>query len=142
MKKRYKKQQGFTLLMVIFLLVIMGGALGLLSNLVSNQSKGTTSVIMRSQAHYAAFAALEWAAHEAVNGQWCTSSTSSTLEFPSHEGTINSFSVALTCTKTSHTEESSFNFFDIKAIASSGNYGEITYARKELRMLISDGAAL
>ncbi|MGK0673785.1 MAG: hypothetical protein ABWU16_03890 [Halothiobacillaceae bacterium] len=82
-----KDSQGFSIIMVIFVLVVLAGLGVVMAQLATTQHLGLIMAQDGRQAYYAARAGLEWGRRRAQDGH-CTSSTTFNVE---------SFSVTVQC---------------------------------------------
>lgn len=64
--KSPKQQQGFTLVAVIFLVIVLGGALAIMATLSSQSTGQFTQNLLQSRARFAAQAGLEWGTQQLV----------------------------------------------------------------------------
>lgn len=99
--KKPKPSQGMALVAVVFLMVIMSGAVLMMSRLSDMQNAERTLEILSVRAQSAAQAGLEWAVWKIDNAAACVTSPSS---LSLSEADLVGFTVSVTCTSTSYTE--------------------------------------
>lgn len=123
--KRPVHQQGFTLVAVIFLIIVIGGALTLLATLSSQSSHQITQNLLHSQARYAALAGLEWGKQQLVStsnpSTLCGSTSLNTLvKVPAYAN----IRVTLSCLARPY---ASTGLFELTAAAEYGRLGDADY---------------
>jgi MSHA biogenesis protein MshP len=128
------RQQGFSLVAAIFLLVVLAG-LGVYAVKVSvMQQQTVTSALRAAQAFHAARSAVAWASYRAVNAGWCANQT-----LGLNEGGTAGFSVTVQCTQSMHIEgTSTVRVFIIDVRAEAGSYGGPDYVSRRLQAKITD----
>ncbi len=132
----HRKQSGFSLIPALFLLVVLA-ALGAAAARLSAIEHQTAVLAMQgSRAYAAAQAGIEWSAYQALVNSSCGSATLSLTE-----GGLVGFSVATTCTGTTHTEGSATtSVYVLEAFASSGIYGTPDYVSRRIRATVTDAS--
>ncbi len=127
------KQRGFTLVMAIFMVVVLG-LLGTYMLRLSGVQYATGSYALQSaRAYQAGKAGLGWATaminNEAVAGQGCTTVNNKILTLPAIPG----FTVTLTCEGKAYTEGSdAYYIYRITAHSEFGDYNSADYVSREL----------
>ncbi|PTY38642.1 hypothetical protein BGP77_10690 [Saccharospirillum sp. MSK14-1] len=127
-----KHQQGFTLVAVIFLIVVLGGALTLMATLSSQSSGQFTQNLLQSRARYAALAGLEWGTQQLViasnpgnRTNTCNGSLqTNALPVPAYANVT----VSLSCVQRQY---GSTRLFDLTARAEYGQIGNADYVWTE-----------
>ena len=131
------QSRGFALVPALFLVVVLG-ALGIVAVRVgSGQQQAVTMGLMQARAMAAARAGVEWGAYQALKqpGSSCAASTTLSLT----EASLNGFAVTVTCAATLFTNgASSSNSYVIRAVASSGSYGQPGYVRRVVSSTFTD----
>lgn len=132
----HRRQSGFSLIPALFLLVVLA-ALGAAAVRLSAIEHQTVVLAMQSSRAYAAAqAGIEWSAYQALVNGSCGSSTLSLTE-----GGLAGFSVATTCTGTTHTEGSAtVSVYVLEAFARSGVYGAPDYVSRRIRATVTDAS--
>jgi MSHA biogenesis protein MshP len=129
---------GFSLITVLFLLVVVTGIGGYLVNLSVTQHLGSALAGQESRAYYAALSGLEWAAYEISND----------VDDPPDcpvVGTsfaVEGFSVRLTACSRDYpiTEVSGDDYalYDVTVEAVSGTFGDWDYTRRAVRATLGE----
>lgn len=134
MRSPATKQDGFSLVSAVFLLVVLAG-LGVYAVRINTlQQQTVTAGLRAAQAYQAARAGIAWAAYRAVNAGECSSSTLNLTE-----GATAGFRVTVQCMQRAHTEGSStVNVFVFDARAESGTYGGPDYVSRRVQTKITD----
>lgn len=129
-----RRQTGMSLIPALFLLIVLAG-LGAVAVRLSGTQHQTTALAMQSaRAYAAAQAGIDWAAYQALTNNSC-SNASLTLT----EAGLSGFSVATTCTSTTHTEgANTVSVYVIDAFAQSGSYGTPDYVSRRIRASVTD----
>jgi MSHA biogenesis protein MshP len=118
----------------IFLVVVLAGLGAFAVRLTQLQQQTVNSALLVSQAFHAAKSGVSWAAHRALNGGWCATTTLALTE----SGTAG-FSVDVACTHSAHIEGgTTIDVFTIDVLAESGSYGEADYVSRRLQAKIMD----
>jgi MSHA biogenesis protein MshP len=129
------RQQGFSLVSAIFLLVVLAG-LGVYAVRMNTMQQQTVTAGLRgAQAYQAARTGVQWGAYRALTAGSCAASTTLSLS----EGAANGFRVTVLCTQRNHTEGTGTVHvyqFDVKA--EGGTYGGPDYVSRRLQTKITD----
>ena len=129
-------QQGFTLVVAIFILVIASMmSLFIISTTVTQQSTSTYA-LQGARAYRAAQSGLQWAVRRAVtvDDQWAAVCTGANNNF-----VVNDFNVSVTCTFAQHTEGGvNFCTFQISSVAVMGILGSADFFQRRLQVVISE----
>lgn len=123
-----RSQQGFSMITVIFLLVVLTGLGTVILQVGTTQHMGMAMALEGRQAYYAARAGLEWGRHVLINSDICNAST--TLD-------VAGYSVTLECTKktTVPVKEGDQQYTPYNlATTASKNIGAADEVRRELIM--------
>ena len=138
-----KKQQGFALVMAIFILVIMG-TLGLFLARISGVQQTTVIYSMLgARAYHAAQTGIEWGSYQALNtppGTMCGAGVPITTNFTLTNGALAGFSIGVVCSYTTHTEGGNppYNVFVLTSTALTGVFGSPDYASRTVRSTVTD----
>ena len=129
------RQQGFSLVAAIFLLVVLASLGAVAVRISTAQSSGVSQSLRSTQALHAANSGAAWAAHRAIGGN-CSSQTTTLTE----AGTAG-FLVTTNCSQTSHTEGlATTNIYIIDVLAQAGQYGTADYVSRRLQIKIADSS--
>lgn len=129
-----RRQRGTSLIVAVFLLVVLAGLGAFAVRLTLMQQQTVNSALLASQAFHAAKSGISWAAHRALNGGWCASTSLSLTE-----AGAAGFSVDVACSQSTHVEGGiTIDVFTINVLAESGNYGEPDYVSRRLQAKIMD----
>ncbi len=132
-----KRNRGFTLVVVLFILTVLvtlGAHMGTLS---SAQHRSALSSLLGMRAHFAARSGLEWAIQDIVNNAGAGINCAGTTFFLSG-GATTGFNIAITCTTESVVEgASTYGMWRITATASFGAAGDADYASRTLMATIA-----
>ncbi len=136
MKLFRKAQQGFSIIMVVILIVLFALIGGYMATLVGVGSINTTTSVGSMQAWFAARSGIEWAVRDLIVGSGACSAPTINLS----GGGTNGFSVVLTCTASSFTEAGigAYNVYALTSKASRGSPGDIAYVARQLNVSITD----
>jgi MSHA biogenesis protein MshP len=128
MKPR-RRESGFALVVVIFILVILASAGGAMLNIASTHQASATMALLGTKAYHAARSGTEWALHQAANGGGCPAAT-----FSLTEGGAAGFDVEVTCTSSTHVEgATSISTLHIASLARYGSFGDRDYVSRTLK---------
>ncbi len=132
---RGRSDSGFGLMAALFLLLVLSAAAAFMLNL-SGVSRTTVNLsIHGSHAYWAVRAGVEWGIYDLATNGTCFAPTTLNLT----QGGFAGFDVDVTCTSTDHTEATTTStVYQIVAISESGAYGDAEYARRRLRVTITD----
>ena len=128
------KQQGFSIVMAIFILVVLG-LLGSYMVRLSGVQQATSSYALQgAKAYQAAKAGLGWAIATINSGGGCVAVNAQVLSFPDLTG----FTVNLVFTKSPSYVEGSDTYciYTINARSEFGAYGSADYVSRELEVSI------
>ena len=132
---RASGMRGFGLISALFLLLVLSAAAAFMLNLSGVQRSTVNLAIQRAHALQAARSGIEWGIWQLANNPTCFVATNLGLT----EGGLSGFTVNVTCTSTDHTEAmTNSSVYQIVSIAKQGTYGDPDYARRRLRVTISD----
>jgi MSHA biogenesis protein MshP len=128
------RQQGFSMVMAIFILVVMGLLGGYMVRLSGVQQMTVSYALQGSRAYLAAKAGLEWAIARISNGGSCTDVNAQTaMTFAD----INGFTVKLTCSASTYTEGNKTPVvYQINSLGQYGSYTSADYVSRQLNVSI------
>jgi MSHA biogenesis protein MshP len=125
-------QRGASLIVAVFLLVVLAGLGAFAVRLSLMQQQTVNSALLASQAFHAARSGVAWAAHRALNGGWCASSS-----FSLTEAGAAGFDIDVVCVQSTHVEGgSTIDVYTIDVLAQSGSYGAPDYVSRRLQAKI------
>ena len=133
-----KLQTGFSIVSAIFLLVVLS-FLGLaMVTFSTNQQQSDALDVMGSRAYQAARTGMEWGAYQVLrNGGSCAAN--STL--PALAGTLNGFSVTVSCTASAASEvnaaSGTVTVYALTSIATRGTAGLPDYVERQIQVSIA-----
>lgn len=134
---RNSKQNGFSLVIAIFLIVVLGGISVVISRIFTMQQQSSTLDEEGSMAYHAARAGIEWAVYRALVDSSCVAGPSLfslALTVPATSNTPASsvnYDVAVACAQTSATEGSTaINVFQITSTAGNRSNGNFRVERR------------
>lgn len=134
--KRFK-QDGFSLITALFILVILAAVSGF-SVSIAGMIHSTTSLVQQGEvAFFAARSGLEWGLFKVSNNPAaCPATTTLTLS----QGVLDNFTVQVTCSAASVTEGSAtFNIFTLNSLAERGSFGNGDYISREMQVTTTLG---
>lgn len=128
------RQQGFSLVPALFLLIVLAGLGAVAVRLTAVQQQTTVLAIQGARAYAAARAGVETAIYDALVNGSCGNQTIALTE-----GGLAGFTVDLACTSSSHNEGGgTTTIFVIDAFARAGSYGSPDYVSRRLRSKVTD----
>jgi MSHA biogenesis protein MshP len=136
MKILKKAQHGFSVIMVVVLIVLFALIGGYMATLTSVGSINTTVSASSMQAWFAARSGIEWAVRDLIHGSKSCSAPTINLS----GGNTNGFTVVITCSPASFTEVGigTYNVYQLTARATKGAPGDIAYVSRQLDVSITD----
>jgi MSHA biogenesis protein MshP len=132
------RTRGFALVPALFLLVVLGALAMVAVRVGSGQQHTVTMSLMQARALAAARSGIEWGANQALPpNSSCAASTTLNLT----EAALKGFTVVVTCTSTAFANGAGTNqSYVIKAIATSGTYGQPGYVRRIISTTFTDAS--
>jgi MSHA biogenesis protein MshP len=121
------KQRGFSLIMAIFLIVVLGGIAVFIGRVSTLQHHSSALDEEGAMAYRAARAGIEWGVYQAVRGvNYCASSPDSTqfvlpLAVPTIPASTVNYTVTVACTLKTATEGSTANNVNVYQITATAN---------------------
>ena len=126
------KQQGFTLVTAIFILIVLALLGSYMVRLSATQRQTTIYAIQGARAYQAARAGIEWAvARIGIDGT-CSAVNGTGMTFSGLDG----FSVTLTCGLQSFTEVNNVDFFTVTSTSEFGSYTGAEYIYRQLQITL------
>lgn len=120
-------QRGFSIITAIFLLVVLAFLGVAMVTFSTSQHQSSAMDVMGSRAYQAARAGVEWAAFQVVTGAGCPAST----VLPALGGTLQPFTVTITCGASAVAGDSITNVFVVNSTArTDGNPGDAGYIER------------
>lgn len=129
-----KRQQGFSIVMAIFILVVLGLLGGYMLRFSGVQLSTFNAALLGARAYQAAHAGIEWSMARIENGGTCTEINAQTaMTFIGLEG----FSVRLNCSSQSFSEaDKTLGVYRISALSQFGAYSGNDYAARQLEVTL------
>ncbi len=131
------RQQGFSLVVAIFIILILATLLGYAVNIGQSQSRATLWSLLGARAEQAARSGLEWGHLRALSDGSCAAFPA-TLNFP--DPVLSGYQVQVSCSTsgTVHREGSTdMIMFQITALAEFGQLSRSDYVSRRLRSTVS-----
>lgn len=115
-----RRQQGFGLVAALFVIIVITLVIAAMARLSTTQHGSNSLALQQARAYQAARAGLEWGISRAVNAGSCSNSGVSMAG-----GGLSEFTVSLTCSSTSYTDDdgSAFRLCQLSASAQNGSPG-------------------
>ena len=141
MIRKIFRQRGFSLVTALFLLVVLAMLMGYLVNLSGVQHATVVMSVQGARALQAARSGLEYGVYQALNG---SCNASETVSFTASEPALQTFTVTLSCSSSSHVEgTSTVNYYELTALAESGSYNigpnaNPDYVSRQIRVTVSN----
>ena len=128
------REQGFSLVAAIFLLVVLAGLGAYAVRLNTLQQQTVTAGLRAAQAFEAARTGAAWAAYRAVSLGACAAGTLNLTE-----GASAGFRVSVQCTQSTHVEgATTVRVFVLDVRAEAGAYGGPDYVSRRLQTKVTD----
>ncbi|MGZ5052769.1 MAG: hypothetical protein ACXWF8_17315 [Methylobacter sp.] len=130
-----RKQNGFSLVIAIFLIVVLGGIAVIISWVSTMQHQSSALDEEGSMAYQAARSGIEWGVYQAVINSSCVAGPSTfslalTVPTTPAASTVN-YNVSVACTQTSATEGTTvINIFQITSTARNASNGNFAVERQ------------
>jgi len=137
-----KNNNGFALIAVIFLMVIMAGAVLMMGRLSDMQQAERNLEVLGARANSAAKSALQWAVYRLSDNDayFCNTATTSVTAptWTLDEGSLKGFDVTLTCNKTEFAQGlTTITTYALTAAASYNTYdGDAEYVYRKVSAVI------
>lgn len=130
------RQQGFSIVMAIFILVVVGLLGGYMLRMGGVQISTVNQSLLGARAYQAAHAGIEWGIARISNGGNCTDINAQTaLTFSGLEG----FTVRMNCSSQSYSEaDRTPTVYRISALSQFGSYSSSDYVAREIEVSIVD----
>jgi len=140
-----KRQAGFSIVMAIFILVVLGLLGGYMVKLSGVQHATSTFAIQGARTYQAARAGIEWGVYRVTQASWVGSETiSSSSDYLSG---FDGFTIEVTSTRSSAYNEGDLNsngdltdddfyVYSITSKANYGNYSDSNYSYREIEVSI------
>jgi len=145
----FKRQQGFSLISAIFVLIVLAG-LGTYMLTIGGTSRATSSAALQgARAYQAARSGIDWAvflisqANDPLNQTAARNVCSNIINansFTHNAVGLTNFTVNTNCSFTAHSEQGSDNItvYTITSIArAGGNYGDLDFVQRRITATIS-----
>lgn len=130
-----KTQRGFSIVMAIFVLVVLGLLGSYMVRMAGVQLSTFNQTLLGARAYQAAHAGIEWGIARISNGGNCADINAQTAM--SFSG-LNGFSVRLSCSNQSYSEaDKNPTVYRISALSQFGSYSSSEYVARELEVSIT-----
>jgi MSHA biogenesis protein MshP len=129
-----RQQQGFSIVMAIFILVVMGLLGGYMVRLTGVQQMTSVYALQGARAYLAARSGLGWSIARITGGGTCLEVNAQTaLTFADMTG----FTVKLTCTSSVYSEGNKNPVvYQINSLSQYGNYDSADYVSRQLEVSV------
>lgn len=137
----YRKQQGgFSLVMAIFIIVVLGG-IAVFAARVSTMQQESNSLDEEGQmAFHAARSGIEWGTYQAIVNASCVGSTQFTIAVQTSLTTTANYTETVTCSQSATTEGvTAISVYNITATSNNMNSGRM-YVERQLKATILKGS--
>jgi MSHA biogenesis protein MshP len=127
------KQRGFSLIMAIFLIVVLGGIAVFIGRVSTMQHQSSALDEEGAMVYQAARAGIEWGVYQAINeaGSGCEAFSSFTLAVPTTLANTVDYSVEVACSHTQTTEGTTpIDVYQITATATNAAGGNFAVERQ------------
>lgn len=124
------KQSGFSLIAVIFILVVLALLGSYMVHLAGTQRTTTLYAIQGARAYQAARAGIEWASSKINADGNCSAVNGTSLTFPG----IDSFAVMLSCSSQNYIEVNPVNVYFVTSTSEYGSYIQPDYVYRKLEV--------
>jgi len=124
-----RTKNGFTLVQVIFIIVVLGLLGGIMVKMYAVQSRTTTLSHQGIRAYYAAKSALEWGTNRTLS-----SSNGNCFSNQTYKSTLN-FRITVNCTNETYIEgDENFTWYRLRAKAEYGETSDLDYVSRTLTL--------
>ena len=126
----HNRQQGFTLVVALFILLGLAVFASYLLSMTTVQSRNSVLSLKGARGYHAAQSGIEWGIARAVSGN-CAAATSFAVP-------ATGFTVTVSCQAQGFTEGSNtYNVYRLAALAESGSYGSDDYVSRRLETKVT-----
>ena len=126
---------GFSLVSVVFLLVVVASLAAFMVSIGTTQRQTSTLSILSGRALAAAESGMEWGVENVLRNDACFASPTS---FSLSGGAVAGYTVVASCSATSHTEgPDAFNVFRLTATGSRGSPGAPGHVQRTIRASVT-----
>jgi MSHA biogenesis protein MshP len=128
-----RRQQGFTIISAVFLIVILALLGAMMVSMSTSQQVGSARDLIGSRAYFAAKTGIEWGAYQVLQAGSCNASTA----LP--PATLANFTVTVTCARSGPFDEAgtTVNVYQLNSTATTGTPGAADYAERQLQAVVS-----
>ncbi len=137
-----QRQRGFTLVVAIFIVVVLAMLVGYMVSLSGTQGATTLLGLQGARAYEGARSGIEWGIQQAFTtpGTMCSAAPGATpTTFALNGPGLTGFSVTVTCSFTTHTEQNAaVPVYHLVAVASYASYGSPDYVSRQLEATVSN----
>lgn len=131
-----KRQQGVSLVAVVFIITVLAVAVVFIQRLLSVSVATNNLSLQGARAWQAAQAGAEWGIYRAIVDGSCVSSSTLNLT----EGALNGFTVTVGCSSQSYTEEGSLvTLYNVSVLSEFGTLGLTPeYASRRINLTLEN----
>ncbi len=131
-----RQQQGFSIIMATFILVVLGLLGGYMTRLSGIQQVTAVDALQGARAYQAARAGLGWAVARINVGGACADVITANMNFAAIPG----FNVSLTCTSQTYTEgDKTPTVYNVRALSEFSAFNSNDYVSRQLEISIVIG---
>jgi MSHA biogenesis protein MshP len=129
-----RRERGFSIVLALFVIVIVAVLGAVAVRLGAGEAQTVTLRILSDRAVEAARTGIEWGAYRALDLNTCSNGTLTLTE-----GSLNGFSVAVSCVMTTHAlSNGTYHVYEIESYAEAGVYGRPDYVSRRVNARFSD----
>lgn len=132
---RPEQQQGFALVIAVFIITVLAALGAYILTVSSVQHQTTVLTLQQMRALNAARSGVEWGSYEALKTHACPPSATMTPGTP----TFSAFTVTVSCNASQHTVRGQkVNAYTIDSTATAGAYGSPDYVSRHIERIVDE----
>ena len=128
MERTLKSAQGFTMVAVIFLIVVLGSALGFMLRMLSNSTEIRNIDLLSVRAEQAAWAGIDWGIYQITEATSCVGSSAVSV------AAYSDYSITVECTLTTYSGD--IDIYHLSATAEYGTFAEPEYVWRKFEVSV------
>ena len=128
MERALKAERGFTMVAVIFLIVVLGSALGFMLRMLAGSVAIRNADLLSARAEQAAWAGIDWGVYQVVENDSCISSTAVSVT------AYDEYSITVTCSAQNYSGD--ISIYQLTAIAEYGTFAEPEYVWRKFEVSV------
>ena len=133
-----RRQNGFSIVSAIFLVVVIALIAGFLVSIGSVQQATSAFSIVATRAHFAALSGVEWSVHQVLANPLAPTCFASPTSFNLGGAGTGNFVITAECTEAEVTEgPDDYSVFDLDVTAEFGVSGQEDYFRRKISASVS-----